>query len=282
MADPVAAGHPPDRRRSVAAPAGRDLLYVLAPAPNIEVGHGLGCHRVGLHRTDAGRGPDRMPVLGDDAEVLPVVTPPDWAPPGHGGGHAVRAVAHLRPDRTRSAPQHRSRHRQRVLAGSSTVPGVGIPTAILSGRLAADRITGISLPGPFGGHAFMISSELRCGRGARAALREAYRRCRASTPQRQDVFPGHRDCWHRATPGRARAVRFRPARRRHPRRFRRARDHAGPRRRTPAASPCGCSPASSENPADDDPMLTAVVHTARTYHLDGTCSTTSSRPCGWI
>ena len=28
-----------------------------------------------------------------------------------------------------------------VLAGSSTVPGVGVPTALLSGRLAADRIT---------------------------------------------------------------------------------------------------------------------------------------------
>jgi phytoene desaturase len=30
-----------------------------------------------------------------------------------------------------------------VLAGSSTVPGVGVPTAMISGRLAADRITGI-------------------------------------------------------------------------------------------------------------------------------------------
>ncbi|HKI42184.1 MAG TPA: FAD-dependent oxidoreductase, partial [Mycobacterium sp.] len=31
-----------------------------------------------------------------------------------------------------------------VLAGSSTVPGVGVPTALISGRLAADRITGPS------------------------------------------------------------------------------------------------------------------------------------------
>jgi phytoene desaturase len=29
------------------------------------------------------------------------------------------------------------------LAGSSTVPGVGVPTALISGRLAADRVTGI-------------------------------------------------------------------------------------------------------------------------------------------
>ncbi|MGB2920532.1 MAG: FAD-dependent oxidoreductase, partial [Mycobacterium sp.] len=35
-----------------------------------------------------------------------------------------------------------------VLAGSSTVPGVGVPTAILSGRLAADRITGVTTRRP--------------------------------------------------------------------------------------------------------------------------------------
>jgi phytoene desaturase len=29
-----------------------------------------------------------------------------------------------------------------VLAGSGTVPGVGVPTVLLSGRLAAERITG--------------------------------------------------------------------------------------------------------------------------------------------
>jgi phytoene desaturase len=31
-----------------------------------------------------------------------------------------------------------------VLAGSSTVPGVGVPTTLISGRLAADRITGVA------------------------------------------------------------------------------------------------------------------------------------------
>jgi phytoene desaturase len=29
-----------------------------------------------------------------------------------------------------------------VLAGGGTVPGVGVPTVLLSGRLAADRVTG--------------------------------------------------------------------------------------------------------------------------------------------
>ena len=49
-----------------------------------------------------------------------------------------------------------------VLAGSSTVPGVGVPTALLSGRLAADRITGAAVPGGRRrtGAADMIRSEL--------------------------------------------------------------------------------------------------------------------------
>ncbi|MBV8966186.1 MAG: FAD-dependent oxidoreductase, partial [Mycobacteriaceae bacterium] len=45
-----------------------------------------------------------------------------------------------------------------VLAGSSTVPGVGVPTAMLSGRLAADRITGPTV-----------------GRGARYAIAAPWR-----------------------------------------------------------------------------------------------------------
>ena len=34
-----------------------------------------------------------------------------------------------------------------VLAGSGTTPGVGVPTALISGRLAADRITGAAPSG---------------------------------------------------------------------------------------------------------------------------------------
>jgi phytoene desaturase len=33
-----------------------------------------------------------------------------------------------------------------ALAGCGTVPGVGVPTALISGRLAADRITGPGRP----------------------------------------------------------------------------------------------------------------------------------------
>ncbi|MGC0364488.1 phytoene desaturase [Rhodococcus sp. 27YEA15] len=39
-----------------------------------------------------------------------------------------------------------------VLAGSSTVPGVGVPTVMLSGRLAAERITGRAEPRLGGSH----------------------------------------------------------------------------------------------------------------------------------
>ena len=69
-----------------------------------------------------------------------------------------------------------------VLAGSSTVPGVGVPTTLISGRLAADRITGVSQPDGdaprHGSRADMIRSELDAAGIDDPRLREGYRRCR--------------------------------------------------------------------------------------------------------
>ncbi len=85
----------------------------------------------------------RLPHLGDDAEVLNVVTPRDWARQGMAAGtpfalaHTFAQTGPFRPANTVRGIDNA------VLAGSSTVPGVGIPTAIVSGRLAADRITGV-------------------------------------------------------------------------------------------------------------------------------------------
>lgn len=126
------------------APAGRDLLYILAPAPNTSVG-----------KVDwATQGPDyteqmlravtdRLPALGDDAEVLHVVDPSGWARQGMAAGtpfalaHTFGQTGPFRPANTVRGIENT------VLSGSSTVPGVGVPTALLSGRLAADRITGV-------------------------------------------------------------------------------------------------------------------------------------------
>ncbi|MGM8994098.1 FAD-dependent oxidoreductase, partial [Campylobacter jejuni] len=71
------------------------------------------------------------------AELLQVVTPADWARQGMASGspfalsHTFAQTGPFRPANTVRGIDNA------VLAGSSTVPGVGIPTAIVSGRLAA-------------------------------------------------------------------------------------------------------------------------------------------------
>ena len=87
---------------------------------------------------------DRLPQLGVDAEH------PARRRPGR-TGHARAwlagtpfALAHTFGQTGPFRPANTVRGIDNVvLAGSSTVPGVGVPTALLSGRLAADRITGV-------------------------------------------------------------------------------------------------------------------------------------------
>jgi len=125
------------------APDGRDLLYILAPAPNTAVGK--------LDWTGIGSGyaehmlqlvTERMPALGHDTELLHVIDPAGWARKGMLAGtpfalsHTFGQTGPFRPGNTVRGIDNV------VLAGGSTVPGVGVPTALLSGRLAADRITG--------------------------------------------------------------------------------------------------------------------------------------------
>lgn len=125
------------------APAGRDLLYILAPAPNTVVGK-VDWATAGPAYTDQmlQAVSDRLPALGVDAEVLHVVDPAGWAGQGMVAGtpfalaHTFGQTGPFRPANTVRGIDNA------VLAGSSTVPGVGVPTALLSGRLAADRITG--------------------------------------------------------------------------------------------------------------------------------------------
>ena len=125
------------------APAGRDLLYVLAPAPNTAVGT-VNWETEGPDYTDRilRAVTERLPQLGVDAEVLHVVDPAGWARQGMAAGTPF-ALAHTFGQTGPFRPANTVRGIDNVvLAGSSTVPGVGVPTALLSGRLAADRITG--------------------------------------------------------------------------------------------------------------------------------------------
>ncbi len=126
------------------APTGRDLLYVLAPAPNLEVGKvDWGSTGDGYARQVLATAAERlMPGLADDAEILDVVTPADWAAQGMAAGSPF-ALAHTFAQTGPFRPANMVRGIDNaVLAGGSTVPGVGIPTAMISGRLAADRVTG--------------------------------------------------------------------------------------------------------------------------------------------
>jgi len=83
-----------------------------------------------------------LPGLDKDAVVLDVVTPADWARQGMLAGSPF-ALAHTFAQTGPFRPANLVRGIDNVvLAGSSTVPGVGVPTALLSGQLAAERITG--------------------------------------------------------------------------------------------------------------------------------------------
>lgn len=144
MADPSLLVTRPTAGDPALAPEGRDLLYVLAPAPNLQRG-AIDWSRTGGAYAESlvAHVADRLlPGLRRDATVLDVVTPADWARQGMAAGSPF-ALAHTFGQTGPFRPANLVRGIDNaVLAGSSTVPGVGVPTTLISGRLAADRITG--------------------------------------------------------------------------------------------------------------------------------------------
>ncbi|MFH8873515.1 phytoene desaturase [Streptomyces griseus] len=128
------------------APPGKHLHYVLAPCPNTEVGPGVREWRelgpryrdqlvAELERRD-------MPGLGAAIEEEVLVTPVDWTAQGHAAGTPF-SVAHTFPQTGPFRPRNLVRGTANaVLAGCGTTPGVGVPTVLISGKLAAERITG--------------------------------------------------------------------------------------------------------------------------------------------
>ncbi|CAM3193062.1 phytoene dehydrogenase [Mycobacterium intermedium] len=128
------------------APAGRDLLYVLAPAPNLSRGR-IDWSRMTSKYADTMVDTVQarlLPQLRDDLRLLHVDTPADWARQDMAAGTPF-ALAHTFAQTGPFRPANLVRGIDNVvLAGSSTVPGVGVPTTLISGRLAADRITGMT------------------------------------------------------------------------------------------------------------------------------------------
>ena len=132
------------------APAGGQVLSVVAPTPNLDPRSGgnpdldwsaLGPrYRDELLATLESRG---WTGLTGAIEVEEMATPRDWAAQGMAAGTPF-ALAHTfgqtGPFRPSTLPRRGPENV--VLAGSSVQPGVGVPMVLLSGRLAAERITG--------------------------------------------------------------------------------------------------------------------------------------------
>ncbi|MFI8196516.1 phytoene desaturase [Streptomyces sp. NPDC085942] len=128
------------------APSGKHLHYVLAPCPNTAIGPGVREWReLGPRYRDellAWLERREMPGLGAAIEQEGLVTPVDWTAQGHAAGTPF-AVAHTFPQTGPFRPRNLVRGTANaVLAGCGTTPGVGVPTVLISGKLAARRITG--------------------------------------------------------------------------------------------------------------------------------------------
>ncbi|HEY4464341.1 MAG TPA: phytoene desaturase family protein [Streptosporangiaceae bacterium] len=144
MSDPSLLVTRPTATDSGLAPAGTDLLYILAPAPNLARGR-IDWDASGDSYADelAGRVAERLlPGLDTEITMRRVVTPADWGRQGLVAGTPfsfAHSFLQSGPFRPGNLPRGADNV---VLAGCGTVPGVGVPTALISGRLAADRITG--------------------------------------------------------------------------------------------------------------------------------------------
>lgn len=145
MSDPSLLVSNPSRTDPQLAPAGQHAYYLLAPVPNLDVrrlpwdGGLADRYAAELLRVLEARG---YRGLRSAATVCRVVTPADWQRAGHAAGtpfsaaHTLRQTGPFRPGNLHpSLPNV-------VFVGSGTQPGVGVPMVLISGKLAAARVTG--------------------------------------------------------------------------------------------------------------------------------------------
>ncbi|WP_433053716.1 phytoene desaturase family protein [Dactylosporangium sp. CS-033363] len=147
MSDPSILVTNPTRTDPSLAPEGRQTYYVLAPTPNLTAklldwrGSLAGTYRSELVDTLEQRG---YLGFGAGIEVSKFITPADWADQGMAAGtpfaaaHTLRQTGPFRPGNLHPTLSNV------VFVGSGTQPGVGVPMVLISGRLAASRVTGES------------------------------------------------------------------------------------------------------------------------------------------
>lgn len=141
MRDPAYMVTSPSMSDPDLAPAGRHSYWVLFPAPNLD--GPIDWRREAAPYRDemiATLERDGYVGFGDAIEVENLTTPLDWQEQGMERGapfaaaHSFRQTGPFRPTNIWGENV--------VFAGSGTQPGVGVPMVLISGRLAAERITG--------------------------------------------------------------------------------------------------------------------------------------------
>ncbi len=145
MSDPSLFVSNPTRADPALAPPDREVYYVLAPVPNLATGQ----HdwRGALPRKYADELVATLEArgyvgFGAGIEVSRLVTPADWAAAGMAAGtpfaaaHSMFQTGPFRPQTIHSGLSNV------VFTGSGTQPGVGVPMVLISGKLAAQRVTG--------------------------------------------------------------------------------------------------------------------------------------------
>ena len=127
------------------APDGRQIYHAMFPTPNL-------AHRAPIDwPAESPRYLDSIMTtldergfsgFADRAELIEMRTPADWEAAGLWAGAPFAAshrFAQTGPFRARTLDR---RIENLVFCGSNTQPGVGIPMVLISGRLAALRVTG--------------------------------------------------------------------------------------------------------------------------------------------
>ena len=145
MTDPSLLVTNPSRTDPSVAPAHRHTYYVLAPVPNLDRAPldwrgGLAEH----YAEEMVRVLEARGYLGfaDGIETFRVVTPADWADAGMAAGTPFSAAHTFRQTGPFRPPNLHPTLSNVVFVGSGTQPGVGVPMVLISGKLAAERITG--------------------------------------------------------------------------------------------------------------------------------------------
>ena len=141
MSDPSLLVTNPTHGDSSLAPDGKQIYYVLFPTPNLDADINwtkeAPRYRDHVLSTLEARG---YTGFSDGIEIEHITTPQDWADMGLERG-APFAAAHsfLQTGPFRPGNMYGDNV---VFTGSGTQPGVGVPMVLISGRLAAERITG--------------------------------------------------------------------------------------------------------------------------------------------